>query len=117
MADPKESNDSEAFASNVPLTDVFGSHPKTAIIAALLAEPGDPATHFTANEISRISGVDPDVVREHVEDVLVYGIVVETDDLDDEATYKLDDGSDAVAAIRQLSNELSEEMPESDAYE
>lgn len=117
MSDPEELDDTEAFASNVPLTDVFGSHPKTKIIATLLAEPADPATHFTVNEISRISGIDPDVIREYIDELLAYGIVVETDDLDDEKTYKLNEESDIVADIRQLYSDLSEEFPESGATE
>ncbi|MDL5360491.1 hypothetical protein [Halalkalicoccus sp. NIPERK01] len=117
MADSTDPDDSEAFASDVPLTDVFGSHPKTKLIAALLTETADPVTPFTVNEISRISGVDPEMVEEHVEDLLAYGIVVETDDLDGEDTYQLDEESDAVDDIRRLYDDLSGERPASNTSE
>lgn len=119
MSDREETTDTEAFASNVPLTDVFGSHPKTAILAALLAEEPDPTTHFTVNEIRRISGVEAETVEEHVDDLLAYGIVVETDDLNDEETetYKLDEENDVVADIRQLYTDLFKAVPKSDTNE
>lgn len=117
MTDSTDPDDSEAFASNVPLTDVFGPHPKTKIIAALLTETADPVVHFTVNEISRISGVDPERVEEHVDDLLAYGIVVETDGLDGEDTYQLDEKSDAVDDIRRLCDDLSGEGPASNASE
>lgn len=116
MPDPEEATDSEAFVSNVPLTDVFGSHPKTEILAALLAEAPDPTTHFTINEVKRISGVETETVEEHIDDLISYEIVIETDDLADEETntYKLNEESPVVSDIRQLYTDLFEAIPESD---
>lgn len=111
MADPDEMNEPESFASNVPLTEVFGSHPKTKTLAALLSETTDPVTHFSVNEISRISGVDPESVEESISDLQSYGLVVETDDLDDEETYRLNEESSAIGDLRRLYNDLFEEIP------
>lgn len=110
MTDFTDPSDSEAFVSNVPLTDVFGPHPKTKIIVALLTETVDPVTHFTVNEISRIAGVDSDAVEDYVGDLLAYDIVIETDDLDNETTYRLNEKSGAVDDIKRLSENLSGEM-------
>ncbi|ELY64040.1 hypothetical protein [Natronococcus jeotgali] len=104
----ENSDDPEAIATNVPLTDVFGTHPKTKIIGALLTEAEDPVTHFSASEIGRIAGVDTDSVEDHVADLVAYGIVVETDELEDRATYKLDEDSEVVDDIRRLSDRLFE---------
>lgn len=114
MGDPDEIDEPESFASNVPLTEVFGSHPKTKMLAALLGETADPVTHFTINEISRISGVDPDSVGEYIDELQSYGIIVETDDLDDEETYKLNEESSTVGNLRRLYDDLFEEVPGQD---
>ncbi|MHC3438223.1 winged helix-turn-helix domain-containing protein [Natrialbaceae archaeon A-gly3] len=118
MPNTEEPDDPAAFVLNVPLTDIFGTHPKTRIIVALLAEESDPPTHFTVNEIKRIAGVDEKTVIEQIDDLLAYGIVVETDHLDEKtATYKLNEGTDVAVDIRQLYNTLFEVMPEPDAHE
>ncbi|NKE37999.1 hypothetical protein GWG54_19830 [Natronococcus sp. JC468] len=94
------------------MTDVFGTHPKTKIIGALLTEAEDPVTHFSANEIGRIAGVDADSVEDHVADLVAYGLVVETDELEDRATYKLDEDGQIVDDIRRLSEHLLERESE-----
>lgn len=106
MSDQNGPADSEAFATTVPLTDVFGSHPKTLLVSALLTESPEPETHFSVNELARISGLSDESVREHVEDLQVVGIVRETDELDDQQTYKLEDRQDVVETIRTLESEL-----------
>jgi DNA-binding transcriptional ArsR family regulator len=111
MSDSGNADDPEAFTDDLPLTDVFGDHPKTRIISALLSESQDPTTDFSVSEITRIAGVDSNAVAEHVDDLRSYGVIIETDELDDEATYRLDDERAVVADIRQLYEDLFEEMP------
>jgi DNA-binding transcriptional ArsR family regulator len=101
----------EAFTHDLPLTVVFGAHPRTRIISALLSESEDPTTDFTVSEITRISGVVDDAVTEHLDDLRTFGLVVETDELEDQPTYRLDDERAVVADIRQLYSDLFEEMP------
>ena len=113
MTDTEEPNDAEAFASEIPLTDVFGTHPKTMIIATFLGETTDPITSFSVNEITRISGVDHETVEEHLTEIRAYGIIVETDEPEGERAYKLNEESDAVEDLRRLSDDLFEEVPES----
>lgn len=108
MADPNEPDDPEAFAMDVPLTDVFGSHPKTLLISALLAEPSDPTTHFTVNELARITGLEESTVETHADELASVGVITETDDLEETKTYVLAEGTDIVDAIRRLSDELFE---------
>lgn len=106
MADPGRSDEPEAFVSNLPLTAVFGTHPKTRIVGALLTENADPPTAFSSNEVARISGLDEEAVEEHVGDLLEIGVVVETDEIE-EGAYVLDDERDVIASIRRLNDELA----------
>ena len=108
MADSGRSDDPESLVANLPLTAVFGTHPKARIVGALLTEDVDPPTAFSANELSRIAGVDEGTVEEHVADLRELGIVVDTDELD-EGTYELTEG-DVVADIRQLNDHLAERI-------
>lgn len=116
MADRNEPTASESFATNVPLTDVFGTHPKTLLVSALLAQPpeSDPATHFTVNELSRITGLEESTVEAHVEDLESIGVVTKTDELEDATTYVLDEQTDVVDAIRRLANVRFENESEQD---
>jgi Fic family protein len=90
MSDPDDT-DPEAFVDDLPLSDVFGDHPKTRVISALLSESREPTTDFTVSEIARISGLGSETITDHLGDLRSYGIVVETVDVDDESTYSLDD--------------------------
>ncbi len=99
----------EAFADDLPLTAVFGDHPKTRIVSALLTESENPTTDFSVSEIARISGVDDDRVADHLDELRSSGIVVETDELDDTAMYRLDEDRAVVADVRQLHEDLFEE--------
>lgn len=107
MADSGPSDDPEALVSNLPLTAAFGTHPKTRIVGALLTGDRDPPTDFSASELSRIAGLDEETVEEHVADLQGVGIVVETDEIE-EGAYRLDEGSDVVASIRRLNDDLAE---------
>lgn len=92
---------------NLPLTALFGTHPKTLIVGAMSTEDADPPTAFSANELSRIAGLEEATVEEHVRDLQGIGVVVEADELED-PTYELDEGSDVVADVRRLNEDLAE---------
>ncbi|WP_394740699.1 hypothetical protein [Natronococcus roseus] len=106
------SDDPESIVTNIPLTDVFGAHPKTKIIGPLLTEEEDLATRFSVNEIGRIAGVDTESVEDHVADLVAYGLLIETDELEDRVTYKLDEDGEIVDDIRRLSDALFERESE-----
>lgn len=113
MADSGSPDDPEAFVSDFPLTAVFGTHPKTKILGAMLAPDGDPPTDFSASELSRIAGLDEGTVEEHVRDLEDVGIVVDTDELE-EATYELAEDSAVVDDVRRLNEHLAELVYEAD---
>lgn len=108
MADRNEPTDPESFATDIPLTDVFGTHPKTLLVSALLAESEDPTTHFTITELARITGLEESTVETHVAELEATGIVAETDELEDAKTYVFAEGTDAVNTIRRLRDKLFE---------
>ena len=114
MSDPGSPDDAESFVSNLPLTRIFGTHPKTRIVGAMLAEDQDPPTAFSHNEVARIAGLDEATVRDHVADLRSIGVVVDTeeaeglpDDLEGE-TYTLDESRDVVADVRRLNDDAAE---------
>ena len=107
MADSGAPDDPESLVSNLPLTRLFGTHPKARIVGAMLTGDGEPPTAFSANELSRIAGLEEATVEEHVEDLLALGVVVEADEMAD-GEYELDEGSDVVDDVRRLNDGLGE---------
>ena len=114
MSENESPDHPEAFVSNLPLTRLFGAHPKTRIVGAMLAEDEDPPTAFNDTVLARITGLDESTVREHVDDLRSLGVVVDTgavegvaDDLEGEG-YTLDEGRDVVGHVRRLNDAASE---------
>lgn len=107
MADSGSADDPEAFDYNLPLTALFGDHPKTEILAAMLTGDDHPPTAFSANEVSRIAGLEEASVEEHVADLLDLGIVVRADGMA-EGEYELADDSHVVDDVRRLNDDLAE---------
>ena len=105
MADPNEPIDSESFATEMPLTDVFGDHPKTLLVGALLTESPEPTTHFSVNELARITGLEESTVESHVADLAETDVVDETDELEETPTYVLDEETAVGEAIRRIHDE------------
>ena len=96
----------ESFIETAPLTDVFGTDPRTRIVAAVLGEDATDLAAFSHNELARIAGVDENDVVEHVETLREHGVVIETDEVEGSATYRLaDDG--AGKALRRLNSALT----------
>ena len=106
MADPNEPTDPESFATEMPLTDVFGNHPKTLLLGALLTESPEPATHFSVSELARITGLEESTAESHVADLAETDLVVETDELEETPTYVLDEDTAVGEAIRRVHDEL-----------
>ena len=109
MSDPENPDDPEAFATDVPVTKLFGTHPKAEIVGVLLSATENPSTDFTLNEISRIAGLDEATVEENVRELVAYDVVVETDELE-EPTYELNDETDVVDDLRRLNQQLAEHV-------
>ena len=107
MADSGPPDDPESLVSNLPLTRLFGAHPKTRIVGAMLTGDDEPPTAFSASELSRIAGLEEATVEEHVADLLDLGVAVRADEMA-EGEYELDGGSDVVADVRRLNDDLAE---------
>lgn len=107
--DPNSPDDAEAFVTDLPVTKLFGTHPKSAVIGVLLSESEDPTTAFSVNEITRIAGLDETTVERTVRELVEYDVVVETDELE-EPTYRLDETTDIADDLRRLNDDLSEHV-------
>jgi DNA-binding transcriptional ArsR family regulator len=108
MSDEGEYNSPEAFVEGVPLTKVFGLHPKTQILAAMLSERDDELAAFTTREVSRITGLDERELSKHLDEFLEYGLVTETtDDMPETETYKLCHEHQAVDTLIELNETLA----------
>lgn len=107
MAESGSPDDPVAFDDDLPLTRMFGDHPRTAIAAAMLTGDDDPPTAFSANELSRITGLQERVVEEQVADLVELGIVAEADEMAG-GEYELAGDSDVVEDVRRLNDDLAE---------
>jgi predicted transcriptional regulator len=108
MSDEGEYNSPEAFVEDVPLTKIFGLHPKTQILAAMLSDRDDELAAFTTREVSRITGLDEGEFSKHLDELLEYGLVTETtDDMPETGTYQLSHENQAVDALIELNETLS----------
>lgn len=102
-----EPNDmGEPFSESLPFTEVFGEHPKTKILGAMLNESDTSLTNFSVNEITRITGVDRETFDEHIDDLLDYEIVVEAGEMDDSTMYDLNDGHAIVEDLLEINSDL-----------
>lgn len=102
-----EPGTAESFVETAPLTDVFGADPRTRVVVAFLGEGAGDLQDFSHNELARIAGVGEDDVVEHVAALRERGVVVETDEVEGAATYRLADG-EAGEALRRLNSALFE---------
>lgn len=110
-------NAGEPFAEGLPFTDVFGQHPKTKILGAMLNESDSSLTNFSANEITRITGIDRETFDEHIDDLLAYEIVVEAGEMNDSTMYDLNDGHTIVDDLMEINSDLIDYTAEQNGSE
>jgi hypothetical protein len=93
----------EPYAEDTPLTWIFGGHPETKIVAALLREHD---RKFTPAEIERLSGVDEEAVRDHFVSLDQYDVIDcdTTDGADYRCQVNLE--RDSVEGLHQVENDL-----------
>lgn len=102
-------DDGEGFVENVPLTRVFGFHPRARIVAAMLTDPGDGLEAFTQNELRRIAGLDEAECSEALDALREAGIVERTDgDALDGPGYRLPPDRPPTDAVFELNERLTE---------
>lgn len=97
-----------AYATGTVLTDALGTHAKIKILAALLSEPD---RDLNVTDISRLAGVDRSTFYEHVDDLLAFGLVIQTRDVGPSTMYQLNRDSEAATALAKLEWELVDAAP------
>lgn len=108
-----ESEDGEGFVENVPITRVFGFHPRARVVAAMLTDPGNGLEAFTENELRRITGLDGAECSAAVDALREAGIVERTDaDAMNEPAYRLRPDRPPTDAIFELNERLAEHFEE-----
>lgn len=86
------------FAEESALTDLFGDHPKTKILAALLSEARD----VNITRIADLGGMSRSTVYKHVEDLQDLGVVEQTRKIGGSPLYQLNRESDVAEKLGQL---------------
>jgi DNA-binding transcriptional ArsR family regulator len=95
-------SDNEAYAEDTPLTWVFGSHPKVKIITVLLSGEHD----MNITDMAQLAGMSRSAVYDHLDDLLVHGIIKETREIGSSSMYSINKDSAIAQLIGQLEHEL-----------
>lgn len=91
-----EPQHAEPFAPGTVLTDVMGVHPKTRILAVLLA---DPERDLNPTDIARLAGIDRTTFYNHIDDLRAYGVVETTRTVGVSTMYQLRKNSEATGRL------------------
>lgn len=97
-----ENTEDTTFAEESALTDLFGDHPKTKILAVLLSEARD----VNITRIAELGGMSRSTVYKHVEDLQELGIVEQTRKIGGSPLYQLNRESDVAEKLGQLEWDL-----------
>lgn len=92
----------EPYAEDTPLTWVFGDHPESKIVAAMLSEP-DYA--FSITDWSTVAGVSRGAVNNHSDQMVQYGIVEDLGTQGRKHLYQLAD-TEITQLVRTLESQL-----------
>jgi len=105
IADLDSENHSLAYAEGTPLTWVFGNHPKTKLIAALLSEID---RDINPSDMADLAGVSRSAVYDHLDDLIACGLVEETRTVGPSQMYQLNTDSPIAQAFIDLEAHILE---------
>lgn len=94
--------DETTFADNTGLVYLFGDHPKTRIITALLSERND----VNITRLAELAGIGRQTVYRHIEDLEDIEVVTQTRTIGNSKMYEMNRNSDIVEAIGKLDAEI-----------
>ena len=97
-----QNTESSTFAEESALTDLFGDHPKTKILAALLSEARD----VNITRIAELSGMSRSTVYKHVEDLQGLEIVEQTRKVGGSPLYQINRENPVAKQLAQLEWDL-----------
>lgn len=96
------------YADGTVLTQALGTHAKVKILAAFLSESD---RDLNVTDIARLAGIDRSTLYEHLDDLLAFGLVVETREVGNSTMYQINRESDAAKALAELEWELIDAAP------
>ncbi|MCG1004348.1 MULTISPECIES: helix-turn-helix domain-containing protein [Halobacterium] len=106
MAATTEQTENEAsYAEQTALTDLFGDHPKTKILAVLTAESRD----INITRLAEMAGSSRSTIYDHIDDLQEIGVVEQTRKVGGSPLYQLNRDSETAKKLAQLEWELIEE--------
>lgn len=109
MAATEKKNEKEkSYAEHSALTDLFGNHPKTKIIAALLSESHD----VNVSRIAELGGMSRSTVYDHIDDLQELNVVEKTRKVGGSPLYQINKDSESSKLLAQLEWEIVEEYEE-----
>jgi len=94
--------DENSYAEEAALTDLFGDHPKTKILAVLLGESRD----VNITRIAEMSGMSRSTVYEYVDDLRDLGVIKQTRKVGGSPLYQLNRDSNVAKKLAQLEWDL-----------
>lgn len=112
MATADSETDDESAADDTVLTDVLGTHAKVKILVALL---GENDRDLNATEIARLAGIDRSTFYDHLDDLLAYGMLVETRQVGNSQMYRINRDNPAAEALAEMEWELLDYVEEVDS--
>lgn len=98
--------DAGSFAEDSALTSLFGTHPKTKILAALLSESRD----VNVTRIAELAGVSRSTVYDHLDDLEELRVVEQTRTVGGSPLYQINRNSDVAKKLAQLEWDLLDEF-------
>jgi DNA-binding transcriptional ArsR family regulator len=93
------------YAEQTALTDLFGDHPKTKILAVLTAESRD----INITRLAELAGSSRSTIYDHIEDLQELGVVEQTRKVGGSPLYQINKDSDVAKKLAQLEWDLVEE--------
>lgn len=100
-SDSEQSNN-EPYAEDTPLTWIFGDHPESKLIAALLSEPDHS---FNVSDWSNVAGLSRGPVYNHREKLIAHGVVKDLGKQDGSHDYQLAE-NEITKLLRMLETQL-----------
>jgi DNA-binding transcriptional ArsR family regulator len=104
-ATTNQNEEASPYAEHSALTDLFGNHPKTKILAALLSESRD----VNVSRIAELAGVSRTTVYDHIDDLQQLGVVERTRKVGGSPLYQINKDSAPAKKLAQLEWDLVEE--------
>ena len=104
MSDAAQS-DAEAYVDCAALTDLFGDHPKTKILAVLLTNAHDS----NITQIADDAEMSRSTVYNHIDDLTELGVIEETREMGGGSFYQINQDNAAAELLAQTEWELIEQ--------